>query len=294
MEDSDRPPTNIARLWRAYRGPKAYLPGVGTRESQPDSTIDAALGFGVDEKVAQAYWAIARAYKSGDRSIDLFGFSRGAGQTRALANLLHEKGIMDPDYLVTVARPTGRTGVTYQKIRGQRQLVAGKDVPIRFLGVFDTVLGGYDRRSVAPASQAIPRTVMAARQARAADENRASFGLVGLQDPRCPANPRIQERTFRGAHSDAGGGDTGSPLYQLPLEWMWSEAKAHGVPFGELEPADRPSGLLKGLSFNGPMIESFIHNSRSAVTDPFGIIVEHFMPSGAHTTRDITYPEACP
>jgi uncharacterized protein (DUF2235 family) len=82
-----------------------YDPGVGTL-SRPDpwhklrqdfsAILGLATGYGLDDKVLQAYLFLVRNYREGDQ-IYLFGFSRGAYTVRVLAGLIHKVGLISPE-----------------------------------------------------------------------------------------------------------------------------------------------------------------------------------------------------
>jgi uncharacterized protein (DUF2235 family) len=82
-----------------------YDPGVGTL-ARPDpwqklkqdfsAILGLATGYGLDDKVLQAYLFLVRHYEPGDR-IYLFGFSRGAYTVRVLAGLIHKVGLISPE-----------------------------------------------------------------------------------------------------------------------------------------------------------------------------------------------------
>lgn len=77
-----------------------YFPGIGT-DDRFDGPVErfakkwggGAFGWGLDEKVKQAYQFIAQAYSAGDE-IYLFGFSRGAYTARSVAGMIRKCGIV--------------------------------------------------------------------------------------------------------------------------------------------------------------------------------------------------------
>ena len=73
----------------------------------------------------------------------------------------------------------------------------------------------------------------------ATNENRREFSLSSVVDLANPADPRIVEREFPGAHTDVGGGyEDNNIASRVPLMWMWNEAIDLGVPLAPLLPAD--------------------------------------------------------
>ena len=99
-------PTHVHKLQRAVRHMPAqgqvsvYFAGVGT-DDRFDGRIKkffnkwggGAFGWGLDDKVKQAYQFIARVYRPGDE-IYLFGFSRGAFTARSVAGMIRKVGIV--------------------------------------------------------------------------------------------------------------------------------------------------------------------------------------------------------
>ena len=78
----------------------------------------------------------------------------------------------------------------------------------------------------------------------ALDERRPSFLQTRLQG--------ATEVWFRGAHSDIGGGNQNPGLNDITLKWMFSKAKAAGLPIGDADiaalhpdPATPPKPVLK-------------------------------------------------
>ncbi len=100
-----------------------YVPGLGTGSGSGfiTRTIDriggGAFGWGLDEKIATAYRALAFSYEPGD-DIFIFGFSRGAYTARSLAGLIRFSGIPARNRINMVGdamtryrnRPSGEAG----------------------------------------------------------------------------------------------------------------------------------------------------------------------------------------
>ncbi len=80
--------------------------------------------MGVSAKVEEAYWEVVEAYLGGARDIDIFGFSRGATEARALATVLSSKGIMDSRSFTTESVKTAEGQFDIQ-VRGGRTIVPG-------------------------------------------------------------------------------------------------------------------------------------------------------------------------
>ncbi len=272
--------TNLSNVLKLYRmlvqdeeQLAFYDPGVGTigtpgwwsqLKQKVRGLLGLALGFGLDDNVLDAYSWLCRNYRDGDQ-IYLFGFSRGAYTARVLAGFIHLCGLLGPDQLnlcgyalvaYKKAADTGNigTGFTFKKVAGARS------VPIRFVGVWDTVASLIVPRAdrlYLPSLQTLPYTrrnpsVRTFRHAISMDERRRMYRLNHWQDPQ-PYQPfgekadveqDIRQVWFAGVHSDIGGGypEIQSGLSKYPLRWMVDEAEQAGL-------AIRPR--LKALLIDG-------------------------------------------
>ena len=220
--------TNVAKLFDVYKVPdklgKYYYPGVGTDWY---TKIPCGItGCGGQNRIRDATADLVTSWYSGDRVIDIIGFSRGAAVARAWANVINKEAFLDP-----------RTGKTVKP-------------EIRFMGLFDTVASfgipgnaidiGYDF--------SVPPNVRTVRHAIARDEPRGTFPSMRISSDDCPPDNRIVEKEFDGSHSDIGGGyEDDDTLSRIPLSWMWSEMKRAGLPVDDLtaELASLAGGNLK-------------------------------------------------
>jgi uncharacterized protein (DUF2235 family) len=239
-----------------------YDPGVGTLGHRDEWTrikqnakavFGLATGYGLDDNVLDAYRFIAENFEDGD-DIFLLGFSRGAYTVRVLAGFLHLIGLLYPDQLNLV----GYALTAYKQASEKsdfriawdfRRVTGGRAVPIKFLGVWDTVASVMvprrDRFFV-PSLLALPYTrtnpsVAIFRHAVAIDETRRMFRLNSWIEPQLyRPNPfgsepaplqDIKQVWFAGVHADIGGGypESESALSKFPLDWMVGEAKAAGL-----------------------------------------------------------------
>jgi hypothetical protein len=62
----------------------------------------------------------------------------------------------------------------------------------------------------------------------ALDEARPLFPLTRLARQTDPG--KLREVWFRGVHSDVGGGNENPGLYWISLNWMFENARRHGLP----------------------------------------------------------------
>ncbi|MGI9002528.1 MAG: DUF2235 domain-containing protein [Pseudonocardia sp.] len=255
-------PTNVVRLHHALdAGPdqlRYYHPGVGTEAGLINKMRGGALGEGLADNIKSAYSWLATHYQDGD-AICMFGFSRGAYTVRSLAGMMAACGLAR---IPADTRPEERWAEIdrlYHEVyrppdRDQPTPAAPhQQVPIRFLGVWDTVgaLGIPDSFGVLNLFDAGDRHrfhdtklnpfVAHARHAVALDERRGPFTPTlwdesGMPEPKVDRS--VRQRWFSGDHSDVGGGHLQTGLSDGALLWMIDEARA-----------------CTGLSFRKEMLE---------------------------------------
>ncbi|MCD2519173.1 DUF2235 domain-containing protein [Massilia sp. G4R7] len=282
-------PTNVVRIANALdRGAGQlvyYHPGVGTGESWWDRMIGGGTGTGLSRNIMSAYeWLCQQYDPQRDDDICLFGFSRGAYTARSVVGFINCAGLLD-------ARSLGRekgTAAVYDAIGqlyhrvyrgkgdlGQIRAAIGEDyfhnrrddkVPIRFLGVWDTVgaLGIPDDLGVLDLlddpddhlfhDTELSDNVATARHALAMDEVRKSFQPTLWTN----AHPDLKQLWFPGVHSDVGGGYREKGLADGALKWMIDEAKLAGLAFN--------SGILAQIT---PDYHDMLHDSCSGL---FGML----------------------
>ncbi|KAL0575406.1 hypothetical protein V5O48_006577 [Marasmius crinis-equi] len=162
-----------------------YQAGIGTYTapnivtpllSKISKILDQAIALHLDAHVMDGYEFLMQNYTAGDR-ICIFGFSRGAYTARSLAGMLHKVGLLPADNWQQV--PFAYKMYTRTDKVGWEQSNAFKkafsvDVPIEFLGVWDTVdsVGMIPKRLPFTTSNTILRTF---RHAVSLDERRAKF-----------------------------------------------------------------------------------------------------------------------
>jgi uncharacterized protein (DUF2235 family) len=199
--------TNVVRFYEAYQGRKWYVSGPGTRLGKIGKSVGGLTGAGACDRLEEAYKALVESYRTGDTTIDIVGFSRGAAIALDFANLINDDGIRHPDSDEVIA----------------------KDVPIRFVGVWD-VVGAFGipfgqlvfQRLNLGHKLRVPPNVQYAYHAMALDERRQSF--------RSTRQLNAYEVWFRGVHSDVGGGNGNTGLASIALRWMLCKAKAADLP----------------------------------------------------------------
>ncbi|HRN61870.1 MAG TPA: DUF2235 domain-containing protein [Luteimonas sp.] len=248
-------PTNVIKLaLRAARRDGGtsqivyYGQGVGTGGSV-DKLTGGAFGKGLDDNLYAAYRFLVLNYEEGDE-IFLFGFSRGAYTARSLAGMVRKCGILRLRYA-----PRYHEAVQLycndihpdedhaRKFRSECSVTGMREIPIRFIGVWDTVgsLGIPVRglRSLTADKYRfhdveLSGTVQHACQALAIDERRAPFEAARWAYQPKPGQT-IEQVWFCGVHSDIGGGYplAESGLSNIALQWMRERAVSAGL---EIDP----------------------------------------------------------
>lgn len=275
--------TNVAQLalWVPPAGDDGtpqvtlYYEGVGVPQGggalkRLDEKISGgAMGFGLDDKIAEAYRALARNYRPGDE-VHVFGFSRGAYTARSLVGLIRNCGLPpDPDPALIeacLARYRSRNsedepdstdslefrlrhspGITTSDTERRFRQAMGAPAPaftIAYLGVWDTVGAlGIPAHWGLPAhwlngkyrfhDTALSSMVGAARHAVAIDERRRNF-VPTLWDNVAElrrANPggTYHQQWFAGVHGAVGGGGDITALSSIALAWIAEGAAKAGL-----------------------------------------------------------------
>ncbi|MCA0906361.1 DUF2235 domain-containing protein [Ruegeria marisrubri] len=240
-----------------------YRTGVGTLGNPLKKLLGGALGYKLEDDIKSAYKFLAETWKPGDE-IYLLGFSRGAYTARSVAGLLGSIGLCnltDPDLSdetkwanahaallrFQLKKSNGRSVLLNQEKRQGKDKItvdlhSPDQVPIRFLGVWDTVgsLGVPDDlgltkliigdlRSNRFLDTKLGDGVQTARHALAIDEQRIDF-VPTLWTGHDPGRD-IRQVWFAGVHGDVGGSYADHRLGDITLNWMIEEAFACGLAF---------------------------------------------------------------
>lgn len=218
--------------------------------------------------VGEAHSAIADAYRSltvcwepGD-DIFLFGSGHGGHLAHELATLLGTIGLWPArsddllDYaLATYALPrTPRTPQDWQRVRQLTEQLRGEAeiaVPVRFLGMWDTLHIPGARRSVGPLTN-----VDGGRHAVAIDGARRVMQHGGS----------VEAVWFRGAHCDIAGGTSACwPLADLALDWMLTGAVGAGLRVANRlsspSELDALAGTAPTIGVRRPPLDARVHAS---------------------------------
>lgn len=243
-------PTNVVKLAsRVAKGTDAerqiiyYDQGVGTG-NVVDRFTGGAFGHGLGENILSAYRFLVANYELGDE-IFLFGFSRGAFTARSLAGMIRNCGILKriaiKHYREAVQLYMNRGDPPYDsrsvEFRKEHALGGGTDIPIKFIGVWDTVgslgiplrgLRSLTIRKYQFHDTELSRTVENAYHALAIDEFRAPFEPTLWKSTK-KEGQEIKQVWFVGAHSDVGGGYDEPGLSDIALDWMLQMAENCGL-----------------------------------------------------------------
>lgn len=260
--------TNVARIYDiAVKDDEQivyYDPGVGTMGSRGAITrvgraftraAGIVFGFGIRDKIEEAYRFLMRSYQAGDR-IFVFGFSRGAYTARALTGLLRTVGLLRPGaenlvpYALKLYTRRGKRNMqderkeAYWQLRTEFNDRFGNpafpdrfDLQIEFLGVWDTVktVGWLNWRAQFeqarwPFTRKVPNVGLG-RHALSIDERRRHYEEYRFDQTEVGrGDGRLREMWFAGVHSDVGGTRPDDHrLSDIALKWMTDEARAAGL-----------------------------------------------------------------
>lgn len=260
------PTSDDGREQRAF-----YSTGLGTKFGE--KIRGGMFGFGIDTAITSAYEWLIDNYQDGDE-LYLFGFSRGAYTARSLSGFISKSGLLMAGAplgvnqlykryrrsdartireLIAADSDHSRTGFTQEE---QWMLKYSRPVPIKFIGVFDTVgaLGVPFPLLRELTGSAHPFLNTGLRQnnefafhALAIDEHRKDFRPTlwsnqGATQAAARPIERTEQRWFVGAHANVGGGCFDDMLAQLPLKWLEQKATACGLRFDDDFPADPNAG----------------------------------------------------
>ncbi len=231
-----------------------YEPGIQWRGWRRMHEVLA--GIGINRQIRRAYLFLARNFEPGDR-IMLMGFSRGAYAVRSLAGLIDGMGLLRPAqiseeslervYELYRARPGSA------EARSLKETLCRPEVPIAFIGVYDTVralgvrwplIWRFTGEPHPYHDHTLGEATAVGRHALALHETREAYRPVLWDVPEtrlCETAGAegcdIVQMWFRGTHGDVGGQLAGRldsrPLSNVPLVWMLGEAEAQGLPLPE-------------------------------------------------------------
>ena len=245
--DNSTSHSNVYRLYKALLVTADQMPfyddGVGADGNFFLKVVESALGLGIRQKVKDGYTKIAQMYESSDQ-VYLFGFSRGAFTSRALAGMIAACGLPTKNFTDDLVDQVFKA---YMNSHDREEILQGlsnfalEQAKITMVGVWETigslgltsVLGGVDPIDEFLDTNLHPN-VLNAYQALAIDEKRPQFqpALWNV----ATAGQTLEQVWFSGYHSDVGGGVKGidpgtKALSDIPLAWMMSKAAGLGLEF---------------------------------------------------------------
>ncbi|KAH9060461.1 hypothetical protein EDB87DRAFT_1562060 [Lactarius vividus] len=140
-------------------------------------TLDEMFAWYLSEHIMDGYRFLMQNYHEGD-SVCIFGFSRGAYTARALAGMLHKVGLLSKDNHEQVSfayKLYKSSSHKNDKLAARFKKSFSREVPIEFLGVWDTVASvGIVSGRMLP-FVGTNSTIKWFRQALSLDERRAKF-----------------------------------------------------------------------------------------------------------------------
>lgn len=196
--------TNVVRFKNLYTRAKFFYQGIGTRHGMAGKIVGGAFGVGGRDRIETAALHLASALSTGDREVDIIGFSRGAALAVHFANVIGNDGVLVDGVRV---RPEIR-------FLGIFDMVAAFGIPIDIGLRFNRINLGY-KLGLSPA-------VRRCYHALALDESRKAFRPTRIDGS--------YECWFRGVHSDVGGGNENRALNDISLRWMLCKALGAGLP----------------------------------------------------------------
>jgi uncharacterized protein (DUF2235 family) len=241
--------TNVYKIYKAAQVSADQIPlyddGVGSDGNPIDRLTGAAFGFGLFQKIKDAYSKISQVYEEGDQ-VYLFGFSRGAYTARSVAGMIAVCGLPTKDFSDDVVE---KAFSAYRAPKDQRpallqQLSASCDLfdaPITMVGVWETVgalgipsvFGGVDPILYGFLDTTLHPDVQNAYHALSIDERRSEFPAT-LWTSQAPGQT-VEQVWFAGVHCDVGGSypddPNGTALSDIALAWMMSKAANLGITF---------------------------------------------------------------
>lgn len=242
--------TNIGLMYRLLMelprqsGVRVYYePGIQWRGIKRAHEVMA--GIGINRQIRRAYVWLSTSYKPGDQVI-LLGYSRGAYAVRSLGGLIDRMGLLRRDALsetrVEAIYEMYRNAPTSAQAREMRDAYCQPDVPIRFLGAFDTVRALGIRYPWIWRFLPLPhpyhthtlgRHIQTARHALALDETRVAYDPILWDTTNAMEGQDVKQVWFKGTHGDIGGQLNGRavvrPRSNVPLTWMLAEVEAAGL-----------------------------------------------------------------
>ena len=218
-----------------------YDKGVGTKRS--DRFLGGAFGWGISQKILDAYQFLIINYEPGDELFFL-GFSRGAYTVRSTFGLIRNSGLLKPEFAHRIpdayALYRRRDNASHPDAVESElfRRTYSREPRAKFIGVWDTVgalglpVGGllklFNKRYRFH-DMTLSSWVDNAFQALAIDEHRKPFRPSVWDQSANAAGQVIEQVWFAGVHSNVGGSYPQSGLSDITLLWMIGKAEACGL-----------------------------------------------------------------
>ncbi|KAJ3076898.1 spermatogenesis-associated protein 20 [Podochytrium sp. JEL0797] len=297
-----------------------YHSGVAS-EVKDKKTSELEGNFGnIHKHLLDAYTWLAMEYREGDE-IYAFGFSRGSTIVRSLFSFIRYAGLARRDSFDTHDDLMAEVNQAFDLYRSRHndtaqhtaalvefhQKHAHNHVLLKFMGVFDTVAAldvpeGYlpyvpseylteiaeSLGAIEPNNYhdlTIGDSVQHAYHAISIDEARQYFPPT-LFEPvaNLPANFTREQKWFRGAHADVGGGWWEQGLTDISLNWMIGKAREAGLEILDPSVFDKAfSPFLMGISR-----EAYLARKKRIVHDYFADYPAGVSPNGKRVPRDLS------
>ncbi len=217
----------------------------GIQWSSLKDTRSVIEGRGINEQIKRVYGALASRYRAGDK-IYLFGYSRGAYAVRSLAGLISRVGLLKIDEAsqrnVETAYRYYQTDPNSPASKEFSELKCHSDVPVEFLGVWDTVDAvGIQLPLLWKFSSVfhkfydlVPsKNIKNVFHALAYHERRIAYEPVMFWTNPYNTKQRLEQMWFRGTHADVGGQISNFVddrlLPNATLGWMLEKAEDSGL-----------------------------------------------------------------
>jgi len=249
-----------------------YDKGIGADGTWIKRVYQGATGSGISENILEAYQFLIDNYEPDDK-LFFFGFSRGAFTVRSLAGLIRNSGILRKDaesmknraYELYKSRDLSTHPDAIQPVLFRKAFAVQDIVPIRFIGVWDTVgsLGNplfinniFSKLSISVMMNSfhdtdLSSTIDYAYQALAVDEKRRNFKPTVWRRQEKSTAQVLEQVWFVGSHSNIGGGCGTTGLSNITLKWMADKAKALGLELDDIpmpiDETEKPENSWKGF-----------------------------------------------
>ncbi|MFK5984029.1 MAG: DUF2235 domain-containing protein [Pseudomonadota bacterium] len=205
--------SNVRNFYEAYTEKKEYIAGVGTRYGALGKFFGGLFGAGGETRIEEMFSMLETNWKSGDRNIDIIGFSRGAALAVHFANVIKNVGL----------KVDGDTVIPEVRFLGLWDIVGAFGIPRDIVFKFQSINIGYDLT--------LADNVNNCFHAMSLHERRDCFKITRLNKKHIIEG--ANETWFRGVHSDVGGGLKNSGLESISLSWMFDNAINCGLPISE-------------------------------------------------------------